>query len=516
MKALPLAFGWVALVTTASAQPGTLELTFGSGGVATFTVDDVWVPATDILPMPDGDNLVVSISRDDQYIDRMLLMRLNPDGTLDNAFGQGGMVRWSPGSLGMRAQGSKLLPDGKLLVCGNLINGNQLASASLYRFNADGTPDTSFGTNGRTLIPHVDANDNLYDMVVLGNGQILCVGEWQDATSGAILVARFNEDGSLDSGFGSGGVLIHEMFPGLPERALSLFAATDGNYHVYCVRSYTTIFVFGLQTNGQVNSAYGTSGMFVLNVASPSNNAKNAAHRPDGTLVAAEVNAAGQVQLYCLDNAGDLVPSFGNNGTIVPNQTSDPHHLNRMQALPDGSLLGSGSLNDPGPGSKSMFTHYTESGDLDPGFGTNGNLLLPYFMFPGSYALTPLPNGKIITVANNLSNSTQAVVHVLQLNGPAVGIPELSHSVADLNCGSGADAAFVDLATGTPAVSSVTFHDITGKVVAQVAPTSTSTFNSRSLQISYPTAMEPGCYVMRLQDRTGKPIGNCAVVKAVE
>jgi uncharacterized delta-60 repeat protein len=162
MKALPLAFACAALAATASAQPGTLDPTFGNGGVATFTLDDVWVPATDILPMPDGDNLVVSISRDDQYIDRMLLMRLNPDGSLDNAFGQNGKVRWSPGSLGMRAQGSKLLPDGKLLVCGNLINGNQLATAALYRFNADGTPDTSFGTNGRTLIPHVDGNDNLY------------------------------------------------------------------------------------------------------------------------------------------------------------------------------------------------------------------------------------------------------------------------------------------------------------------------------------------------------------------
>jgi uncharacterized delta-60 repeat protein len=353
-------------------------------------------------------------------------------------------------------------------------------------------------------------------MVVLGNGQILCVGEWQDATSGAIVIARFNEDGSLDSGFGMGGSLIHDMFPGLPERALSLFAATDGSYHVYCVRSYTTVFVLGLQSNGQVNSAYGTNGMFLLNVASFSNNAKNAARRPDGTLVVAEVNASEQVQLYCLDNAGELVPSFGNNGTIVPNQTSDPHHLDRMQALPVGSLLGSGSLNDTGPGSKSMFTHYTASGALDPGFGTNGNLLLPYFMFPGSYALTPLPNGKIITVANNTSNSTQAVVHVLQLNGPAVGIPELSHSMAGLNCGSGSDAAFVELASGAPAVSSVTFHDITGKLVAQVAPTYTSTSSSNTLQINYPAAMEPGCYVLRLQDRTGKPIGNCAVVKVEE
>ena len=101
------------------------------------------------------------------------------------------------------------------------------------------------------------------------------------------------------------------------------------------------------------------------------------------------------------------------------------------------------------------------------------------------------------------------------MEAPITGIEELVAN-QQVRCGSGADAAFVDLATGIPAVSSVTFHDITGKLVAQVAPTSTSTSSSRSLQISYPTAMEPGCYVMRLQDRTGKPIGKCAVVKAVE
>ncbi|MBL8001159.1 MAG: hypothetical protein JNL05_04275 [Flavobacteriales bacterium] len=497
-------------------QPGTLDPTFGTGGVATFTLTEGWVAATDIVPMPDGDALVVSIAVDAQNISRMLLMKLDPNGALDNTFGQGGMLRWSPGALGMRAQSTKLLPDGKLLVCGNMITGNQLGVAALYRFNADGTPDATFGSQGMTTIAHTGGNDNLYDMTILGNGQVLCVGEWKDATAGSLLVARFNADGTLDSTFGTNGMLTHDMFPGTPERAMSIHPASDGNYHINCNRNYNAVFVLGMLPTGQVNAAYGSSGIVALNAVNMYNNTRNAARRPDGTLIVTEIDDQDHVKLYALDNNGDLVTGFGNNGSIVPDAAPVLHWLNRLVALPDGTLIGSGGMNDASPGYKSMFTRYTTTGALDAGFGNGGSLLLPYFMFPGSYALTMLPNGKIMTVVNNSSTSPQAVAHVLQLNGPAVGIAELDAQRNGLACGSSSGATFVELPADGTTISGAAFHDVTGKLVAQVQGIQAAQGMGRTLPITYPAALEPGCYVLRLIDRQGRPIGSCAVVKGQE
>jgi uncharacterized delta-60 repeat protein len=66
-----------------------------------------------------------------------------------------------------------------------------------------GSPDTSFGTGG-IVHPVVSTGaDNFGDMVRQSDGKVVGVGS--DGNGDAV-VARFNADGSFDSGFGSGGI----------------------------------------------------------------------------------------------------------------------------------------------------------------------------------------------------------------------------------------------------------------------------------------------------------------------
>ena len=74
--------------------------------------------------------------------DRMVLVRYSADGGLDSAFGSGGMSS-TPMSAGMRVSAALQEREGRLLVVASGENGVHLA-----RFDRDGMPDKTFGSEG--------------------------------------------------------------------------------------------------------------------------------------------------------------------------------------------------------------------------------------------------------------------------------------------------------------------------------------------------------------------------------
>src|SRR5271169_1988880 len=73
-------------------------------------------------------------------------------GTLDPTFGQGGIVTTDLGTqyLGtlVTANAVAIQPDGKIVVCGGIPNGTSFPVAAVVRYNTDGSLDTGFGTSG--------------------------------------------------------------------------------------------------------------------------------------------------------------------------------------------------------------------------------------------------------------------------------------------------------------------------------------------------------------------------------
>lgn len=119
------------------------------------------------------------------------LVRYLPDGSLDRGFGTGGVVRLADDGLGLA------LHDGKIVVS---------SRDSLARYNADGTADTSFGQGGRTPAKYVESIaiqglGRAAKIVGAGDnyGTIVRVGD------GGFGVSRYNADGSPDTSFGTKG-----------------------------------------------------------------------------------------------------------------------------------------------------------------------------------------------------------------------------------------------------------------------------------------------------------------------
>jgi uncharacterized delta-60 repeat protein len=128
-----------------------------------------------------------------------------PGGELDPTFGENGRttIAFPGGSVG---SAGVQLPDGKLLIAGsNQPDGTQFDMSAL-RLNDDGTLDTTFGESGITTVDFGFGNDDAYVMFVQPNGKIVAAGA-TEVGEGAfdIALARLNADGSVDSTFGSDG-----------------------------------------------------------------------------------------------------------------------------------------------------------------------------------------------------------------------------------------------------------------------------------------------------------------------
>jgi uncharacterized delta-60 repeat protein len=130
-------------------------------------------------------------------------------GALDPTFGSGGLaIGPLLGIIGSNAIAVVVQTDGKIVAGGENGNGGT-PNFALERFNADGTLDSSFGTGG-VVQTVIGAQQSLIEGVALqSDGKIVAVGYALHSISPAVqelAVARYNRNGSLDTTFGSGGI----------------------------------------------------------------------------------------------------------------------------------------------------------------------------------------------------------------------------------------------------------------------------------------------------------------------
>jgi len=129
------------------------------------------------------------------------LLRLNPDGTPDASFGSGGKVL-VPRTSAAAYYAATFLPDGRIVVGGNVVNNNN-TDLLVARYHPDGTLDTSFGTGGFTVLNPGNTHETVYDIKLQPDGKLVLAIAVGTTRTG---VCRLNPDGSLDQGFHCGTV----------------------------------------------------------------------------------------------------------------------------------------------------------------------------------------------------------------------------------------------------------------------------------------------------------------------
>lgn len=161
---------------------------------------------------------------------KFCVMRYNSDGSIDSGFGSGGYVLYDiPVSENDYANSLIVQSDGKILQGGTCtISGtNQFC---IVRYNADGSVDTTFGTNGYMIFDIPDSSDDQASAIALQtNGKILQGGTCKISGINQFCIVRYNANGSIDSTFGTNGYFIYQV-PGTTSNTLgrSIVIQSDG------------------------------------------------------------------------------------------------------------------------------------------------------------------------------------------------------------------------------------------------------------------------------------------------
>jgi uncharacterized delta-60 repeat protein len=180
----------------------------GRSGIVIDSVSDVHVFAQ-------SNQIIISFLHYHDSTNTIMLARLNGNGTIDNGFGVNGILNTGVISEGLAAI---QLTNGKLLLGGTVKEPGQPKRMQVIRYLSNLTPDPSFGTNGRVIIPSIGNNRNnfLDNLLEWRNGNIFILGHTLPIGSifnGRPVVLRLLENGDFDSSFNGTG----NMQPGFEQ-----------------------------------------------------------------------------------------------------------------------------------------------------------------------------------------------------------------------------------------------------------------------------------------------------------
>jgi len=192
---------------------GSLDSSFAWGGKRTADFGGGG-SATGVALQPDGKIVAVGFASVDADRAGFAVARYNPDGSLDGSFAGDGRQTTDFGG-DAAASGVVIQPDGKIIAAGRANGLEGEGSFALARYNPDGSLDSSFAGDGRQTTD-IGGDDAAADVALQPDGSIVAVGSSYSFIAGstAFVIARYDADGSPDGSFGGFGGLRFTSFGG--------------------------------------------------------------------------------------------------------------------------------------------------------------------------------------------------------------------------------------------------------------------------------------------------------------
>lgn len=401
---------------------GALDITFGVNGQSLTEVAGAASAHTTVI-QTDGKIVVVgTTSVNGPYEFR--LARYNTDGSLDTSFGDGGAAITLFGGQNAYAQDVTLQADGKIIVGGGVYtgvsNGPTTMEYALARYNTDGSLDETFGDDGIVTTEVGLGIGMAYSVAVQTDGKILAAGYATAPIFSDYTLVRYNSDGSLDTSFGNGGKA--STFVGAWSSAHDMVIQADGRIvlggsaHNTGARQNFTLTRYN--TDGTLDTTYGNNGV-VITTFDRHNNLTGLVLQTDGRVVASGTVYNGQdidIALARYNVDGSLDATFGNSGRVVTDLGTRIDLAESIALQADGSILVGGSTMT-GAGA---LVRYHADGQLDANFGTGG---INHLASGYAWGLALQADGRIVTVGTNRGDSTSTIVVSRFLdydNAPAV------------------------------------------------------------------------------------------------
>jgi uncharacterized delta-60 repeat protein len=412
-----------------SARPGALDVGFGKGGKVVTAIGPR-LNAAAVARAPAGGVYVAAntgAAGANIYGGRLVLFRYDRRGRLVGRFGSGGASTHSLPFGPAAAEGLAVQPDGRPVLVGS-VGGRYAQDLLAVRFNRDGSLDRSFGVAGVQRTDLGGLIEGAADVAIQPDGALVVAGSVDIkfpamGTFGELVVIRYRPDGSLDTGFGTGGVVRRSGPDGgyangqavevLPDGSI-LVGGNEGIVH----RDTNFPIVVRLRADGSVDTGVGMNGVAYLAVGT--RHLRDMAFDPRRGLAyvaGSERDDAGGGgdSFFVAALRPELVPAldFGRMGVARAEFARSPLSIANALALDRrGRIVLAGTaarlldpFGQPPPRGRFALARFRSDGRLDRGFGRRGRMRVGFGRgWSLARAVVVQPGGRILAVGNNVQS----------------------------------------------------------------------------------------------------------------
>lgn len=462
----------VALLSTfAPAQIGTPDSTFGQIGVVATPFYYGFDYAGMVRELPDGKILFTGIAWNGSLPELFIIKHL-PDGSYDTDFGNNGKkVVTFPGVYPHEVNDMDVLSDGSIVICGSIYYQPATPRMAVFKLDAAGDIDTTFGTNGFTTYTYPDANTILKEMAVQPDGKIVAAGTLYTALTRDAIVVRLNANGSFDNTFnGTGRYQLDAS--GRHNGANTVALQSDGKIVIggFTIGQTSGFdqFLARFNANGSLDGTFGNGGTVTTDFANGDEEITSIAIQNNGRILAGGyANNNFSVSRYLANGLADN--TYPNGGHVFYNFGSTDKG-SKLLLQPDGKVVIAGTTLEGFYLDLGVLRLLT-NGEVDSTFGTNGVTQLEFFRNMQVKGISIQDDGNIL-IAGEVNNIGDISVMVIKLKGDSpVGIVSTTNAVNGLsvypNPVSSGKPIKVDFTMEKAQDISVTVKGIDGRSVGQ-------------------------------------------------
>lgn len=288
---------------------GTIDSSFNNVGFA-FADNGGNETARSMLLQSDG-KIVLAGSTSSPDI-RFYVARFNTDGTPDLSFGINGTVSTDLGpSSEDQILALDIQQDGKLVATGASITPLNIKQIGIARYNTDGSLDFAFSGDG-IIVENYTGKDVFNCIEVTTGGQIIVAGSVSDFSQ--FCVAQFNTDGTVDTGFGVNGKTITSL-NSIDVHVKSLALQPDGKILLGGYRfdniNDNNFTIVRYSSTGLIDLSFDLDGIVETDFAGFDDNITSLAIQIDGKIIAGGFSKTGGVDHMAVARYNnDCIPEF--------------------------------------------------------------------------------------------------------------------------------------------------------------------------------------------------------------